>query len=102
MKKFFDIVLRVLAVIGLFFLGLFSIILYFFKWLGQNIVVFIKNTSWVRKTIKILAKVFEVLYAPIYYVAYVVSIVLRFFTCICYVLMFNARRAWYSFKLILK
>lgn len=102
MKRFFKKVLNVIRVIGLMILGVLAIVLYFFKWLWQTLVIWVRDTKWVRKTGKVIVKVFEIPYIPIYYVVYLVSIVLRFLTCICYVLMFNPGRAWRAFKLILK
>lgn len=102
MKRFFKKVWNVIRTIGLMILGVLFMIVYFFKWLGQRIAIWVRDTKWVRKTLKFFARVFEVLYAPIYYVVYLVSIVLRFLTCACYFLMFNPGRAWRAFKLILK
>ena len=102
MKQFFKKVGNTFRVIGLMILGVFAIIGYFFKWLGQTLIICVLDTAWVKKTLKFLAKVFEILYAPLYYIVYAVSVVLRFLTCICYFLMFNPGRAWRTFKLILK
>lgn len=102
MERFFKKVWNIIRVIGLMILGIFAMIWYFFVWLGQRIAIWIRDTKWVRKTLKFFAKVCEVLYAPIYYAVYLVSIILRFLTCVCYFLMLNPDRAWRTFKLILK
>lgn len=102
MKRFFKKVWNVIRIIGLMILGIFTMIWYFFVWLWQRLVIWVRDTKWVRKLGKILVKIFEILYIPIYYSVYLVSIVLRFLTCICYFLMFNPGRAWRAFKLILK
>jgi hypothetical protein len=102
MKRFFKKVLNVIRVIGLMILGILALVWYFFKWLWQRAVIWVRDTKWLRKTGKVIVKVFEILYIPIYYTVYAVSIILRFLTCICYVLMFNPGRAWRAFKLILK
>jgi hypothetical protein len=102
MKRFFKKVWNVIQVIGLMILGIFTMAGYFFAWLWQRLIIWARDTKWVRKTGKVLVKIFETLYVPIYYAVYLVSIVLRFLTCICYVFMFNPGRAWRAFKLILK
>ena len=102
MKRFFKKVWNVIRTIGLMILGVLFMIAYFFKWLWQRLVIWVRDTKWVRKTGKVIVKIFEILYMPVYYMVYIVSIVLRFLTCICYVLMFNPGRAWRAFKLILK
>ena len=102
MKRFFKKVWNTIRTIGLMILGILSMIGYFFTWLWQRLVIWARDTKWVRKTGKVVVKIFEILYIPIYYAVYLVSIVLRFFTCICYFLMFNPGRAWRAFKLILK
>ena len=102
MKRFFKKVWNVIRAIGLMILGIFTMVGYFFVWLWQRLVIWVRDTKWVRKTGKVLVKIFEVLYVPIYCAVYLVSIVLRFLTCICYFLMFNPGRAWRAFKLILK
>lgn len=102
MKRFFKKVWNVIRVIGLMILGIFTMIWYFFVWLWQRLVIWVRDTKWVRKLGKIFVKIFEILYIPIYYSVYLISIVLRFLTCICYFLMFNPGRAWRAFKLILK
>lgn len=102
MKRFFKKVWNVIRTIGLMILGVLFMIAYFFKWLWQRLVIWVRDTKWVRKTGKVIVKMFEILYIPIYYLIYLVSIILRFLTCICYFLMFNPGRAWRAFKLILK
>lgn len=102
MKRFFKKVWYAIRIIGLMILGIFTMIGYFFAWLWQRLVIWVRDTKWVRKLGKIFVKIFEILYAPVYYLVYLVSIVLRFLTCICYFLMFDPRRAWRAFKLILK
>ena len=102
MKRFFKKVWNVIRVISLMILGIFTMIWYFFVWLWQRFVIWVRDTKWVRKLGKIFVKIFEILYIPIYYSVYLVSVVLRFLTCICYFLMFNPGRAWRAFKLILK
>lgn len=102
MKRFFKKVRNTIRTIGLMILGILSMIGYFFVWLWQRLVIWVRDTKWVRKTGKVIVKIFEILYIPIYYAVYIVSIVLRFLTCICYFLMFNPGRAWRAFKLILK
>jgi hypothetical protein len=102
MKRFFKKVWNVIRTIGLMILGVLFMITYFFKWLWQRLVIWVRDTKWVRKTGKVIVRIFEILYMPIYYAVYLVSIVLRFLTCICYVFMFNPGRAWRAFKLILK
>lgn len=102
MKRFFKKVWNVTRTIGLMILGVLFMIAYFFKWLWQRLVIWVRDTKWVRKTGKVIVKIFEILYMPIYYAVYLVSIVLRFLTCVCYVFMFNPGRAWRAFKLILK
>ena len=102
MKRFFKKVWNTIRTIGLMILGTLSMIGYFFMWLWQRLVIWVRDTEWVRKTGKVIVKIFEILYIPIYYAVYLVSIVLRFLTCICYFLMFNPGRAWRAFKLILK
>lgn len=102
MKRFFKKVWNVIRTIGLMILGVLFMIVYFFKWLWQRLVIWVRDTKWVRKTGKVIVRIFEILYMPIYYAVYLVSIVLRFLTCICYVFMFNPGRAWRAFKLILK
>ena len=102
MKRFFKKVWNVIRVIGLMILGIFTMVGYFFVWLWQRLVIWVRDTKWIRNTGKVLVKIFEILYVPIYCVVYLVSIVLRFLTCICYFLMFNPGRAWRAFKLILK
>ena len=102
MKRFFKKVWNVIHVIGLMILGIFTMIWYFFVWLWQRFIIWVRDTKWIRKLGKVLVKVFEILYIPIYYMVYLISIVLRFLTCICYFLMFNPGRAWRAFKLILK
>lgn len=102
MKRFFKKVWNVIRTIGLMILGVLFMIAYFFKWLWQRLVIWVRDTKWARKTGKVLVKTFEILYMPIYYAVYLVSIVLRFLTCVCYVFMFNPGRAWRAFKLILK
>ncbi len=102
MKRFFKKVWNIIRIIGLMILGIFTMIWYFFVWLWQRFVIWVRDTKWVRKLGKIFVKIFEILYIPIYYSVYLVSIVLRFLTCICYFLMFNPGRAWRAFKLILK
>lgn len=102
MKRFFKKVWNVIRAIGLMILGIFVMVGYFFVWLWQRLVIWVRDTKWVRKTGKVLVKIFEILYVPIYCVVYLASIVLRFLTCICYFLMFNPGRAWRAFKLILK
>ena len=102
MKRFFKKVRNTIRTIGLMILGILSMIGYFFTWLWQRLVIWVRDTKWVRKTGKVIVKIFETLYIPIYYAVYIVSIVLRFLTCICYFLMFNPGRAWRAFKLILK
>lgn len=102
MKRFFKKVWSTIRTIGLMILGILSMIGYFFVWLWQRLVIWARDTKWVRKTGKVIVKIFEILYIPIYYAVYIVSIVLRFLTCICYFLMFNPGRAWRAFKLILK
>ena len=102
MKRFFKKVWNTIRTIGLMILGIFSMIGYFFMWLWQRLVIWVRGTKWVRKTGKVAVKIFEILYIPVYYTVYLVSIVLRFLTCICYFLMFNPGRAWRAFKLILK
>lgn len=102
MKRFFKKVWNVIRVIGLMILGIFVMVGYFFVWLWQRFIIWVRDTKWVRKLGKVFVKIFEILYIPIYYSVYLVSIVLRFLTCICYFLMFNPGRAWRAFKLILK
>lgn len=102
MKRFFKKVWNVIRTIGLMILGVLFMIVYFFKWLWQRLVIWVRDTKWVRKTGKVIVRIFEILYMPIYYAVYLVSIVLRFLTCVCYVFMFNPGRAWRAFKLILK
>ena len=102
MKRFFKKVRNVIRTIGLMILGILAMIGYFFKWLWQRLVIWVRDTKWIRKPGKVVVKIFEVLYMPIYYAVYLVSIVLRFLTCVCYVFMFNPGRAWRAFKLILK
>lgn len=102
MKRFFKKVWNVIRIIGLMILGIFTMIWYFFVWLWQRLVIWVRDTKWVRKLGKVFVKIFEILYIPIYYSVYLASIVLRFLTCICYFLMFNPGRAWRAFKLILK
>ena len=102
MKRFFKKVWNVIRVIGLMILGIFTMVGYFFVWLWQRLVIWVRDTKWVRKLGKVFVKIFEILYMPVYYAVYLVSIVLRFLTCICYFLMFNPGRAWRAFKLILK
>ena len=102
MKHINKKVWNTIRTIGLMILGIFSMIGYFFMWLWQRLVIWVRDTKWVRKTGKVIVKIFEILYIPIYYAVYLVSIVLRFLTCICYVFMFNPGRAWRAFKLILK
>lgn len=102
MKRFFKKVWNVIRTIGLIILGVLFMIAYFFKWLWQRLIIWVRDTKWVRKTGKVIVKIFEILYIPIYYMVYLVSIVLRFLTCICYVFMFNPGRAWRALKLILK
>lgn len=102
MKQFFKKVWNVIRTIGLMILGIFTMIWYFFVWLWQRLVIWVRDTKWIRKLGKVFVKIFEILYVPIYYSVYLVSIVLRFLTCICYFLMFNPGRAWRAFKLILK
>ena len=102
MKRFFKKVWNVIRVIGLMILGIFTMIWYFFVWLWQRFIIWVRDTKWIRKLGKVLVKAFEILYIPIYYMVYLISIVLRFLTCICYFLMFNPGRAWRAFKLILK
>ena len=102
MKRFFKKVWNTIRTIGLMILGILSMIGYFFVWLWQRLVIWVRDTKWARKTGKVVAKIFEILYLPIYYAVYLVSIVLRFLTCVCYVFMFNPGRAWRAFKLILK
>lgn len=102
MKRFFKKVWNVIRTIGLMILGVLFMIAYFFKWLWQRLVIWVRDTKWARKTGKVIVRIFEILYMPIYYAVYLVSIVLRFLTCVCYVFMFNPGRAWRAFKLILK
>ena len=102
MKRFFKKVWNVIRVIGLMILGIFVMVGYFFVWLWQRFIIWVRDTKWVRKLGKVFVKIFEILYIPIYYSVYLISIVLRFLTCICYFLMFNPGRAWRAFKLILK
>lgn len=102
MKRFFKKVWDVIRTIGLMILGILTMAGYFFRWLWQRLVIWVRDTKWVRKTGKVIVKVFEILYIPIYYTVYLVSIVLRFLTCVCYFLMFNPGRAWRAFKFILK
>ena len=102
MKRFFKKVWNVICIIGLMILGIFTMIWYFFVWLWQRFLIWVRDTKWVRKTGKVLVKTFEILYIPIYYSVYLVSVILRFLTCICYFLMFDPGRAWRAFKLILK
>lgn len=102
MKRFFKKVRNVIRTIGLMILGILSMIGYFFVRLWQRLVIWVRDTKWARKTGKVIVRIFEILYMPIYYAVYLVSIVLRFLTCICYVFMFNPGRAWRAFKLILK
>lgn len=102
MKRFFKKVRNAIRTLGLMILGILSMIGYFFVWLWQRLVIWVRDTKWVRKTGKVIVKIFEILYIPIYYAVYIVSIALRFLTCICYFLMFNPGRAWRAFKLILK
>lgn len=102
MKHFFKKVWNVIQTIGLMILGILTMAGYFFRWLWQRLIIWIRDTKWIRKTGKVIVRIFEVLYMPIYYVVYLVSIVLRFLTCICYFFMFNPGRAWRAFKLILK
>ena len=102
MKRFFKKVWNVIRTIGLMILGVLFMIIYFFKWLWQRLVIWVRDTKWARKTGKVIVRIFEILYMPIYYAVYLVSIVLRFLTCVCYVFMFNPGRAWRAFKLILK
>lgn len=102
MKRFFKKVWNAIQTIGLMILGILTMAGYFFKWLWQRLVIWVRGTKWVRKTGKVIVKIFEILYIPIYYAVYLVSIVLRFLTCVCYFLMFNPGRAWRAFKLILK
>lgn len=102
MKRFFKKVRNVIRTIGLMILGVLFMIVYFFKWLWQRLIIWVRDTKWVRKTGKVIVRIFEILYMPIYYAVYLVSIVLRFLTCVCYALMFNPGRAWRAFKLILK
>ena len=102
MKRFFKKVWNVIRTIGLMILGVLFMIVYFFAWLRQRLVIWVRDTKWVRKTGKVIVRIFEILYMPIYYAVYLVSIVLRFLTCVCYVFMFNPGRAWRAFKLILK
>ena len=80
MKRFFKKVWNVIRIIGLMILGIFTMIWYFFVWLWQRLVIWVRDTKWVRKLGKILVKIFEILYVPIYCVVYLVSIVLRFLT----------------------
>jgi hypothetical protein len=102
MKRFFKKVWNVILTIGLMTLGIFAMAGYFFVWLWQRLIIWVRDTKWVRKTGKVIVRIFETLYMPIYYAVYLVSIVLRFLTCICYVFMFKPGRAWRAFKLILK
>ena len=102
MKRFFKKVWNVIRTIGLMILGVLFMIVYFFKWLWQRLVIWARDTKWARKTGKVIVRIFEILYMPIYYAVYLISIVLRFLTCVCYVFMFNPGRAWRAFKLILK
>lgn len=102
MKHFFKKVWNVIQTIGLMILGILTMAGYFFRWLWQRLIIWIRDTKWIRKTGKVIVRIFEVLYMPIYYTVYLVSIVLRFLTCICYLFMFNPGRAWRAFKLILK
>ena len=102
MKHFFKKVWAAIRAVVVAILGIFAMIGYFFAWLWQRLIIWARDTKWVRKTGKVIVKILEVLYIPIYYMVYIVSIVLRFLTCICYVLMFNPGRAWRAFKLILK
>lgn len=102
MKRFFKKVWNVIRTIGLMILGIFAMAGHFFAWLWQRLIIWVRDTKWVRKTGKVIVRIFEILYIPIYYTVYLVSIVLRFLTCICYVFMFNPSRAWRAFKLILK
>ena len=102
MKRFFRKVWNVIRTIGLMILGAFAMAGHFCAWLWERLIIWVRDTKWVRKTGKVIVKIFEILYMPIYYVVYLASIVLRFLTCICYVFMFNPSRAWRAFKLILK
>ena len=102
MKRFFKKVWNTIQTIRLMILGILAMIGYFFAWLWQRLVIWVRDTKWIRKTGKVVVKIFEILYMPIYYAVYLVSIVLRFLTCVCYVFMFNPGRAWRAFKLILK
>ena len=102
MKRFFKKVRNVIRTIGLMILGILAMARYFFVWPWQRLVIWVRDTKWVRKTGKVIVRIFEILYIPIYYAVYLVSIVLRFLTCVCYVFMFNPGRAWRAFKLILK
>ena len=102
MKRFFKKVWNVIRTIGLMILGVLFMIVYFFKWLWQRLVIWVRDTKWARKTGKVIVRIFEILYMSIYYAVYLVSIVLRFLTCVCYIFMFNPGRAWRAFKLILK
>ena len=102
MKLFFKKVWNTIRTIGLMILGILSMIGYFFVWLWQRLVIWARDTKWARKTGKVIVRIFEILYMPIYYAVYLVTIVLRFLTCICYVFMFNPGRACRASKLILK
>lgn len=102
MKRFFKKVWAAIRATVVIVLGIFAMIGYFFVWLWQRLIIWVRDTKWARKTGKVIIKAFEILYMPIYYTVYLVSIILRFLTCICYVFMFNPSRAWRAFKLILK
>ena len=102
MKRFFKKVWAAIRAVVVVILGIFAMVGYFFIWLWQRLIIWVRDTKWVRKTGKVIIKAFEILYIPIYYTVYLVSIILRFLTCICYVFMFNPSRAWRTFKLILK
>lgn len=102
MKQFFKKAWDVIQIAGLMLLGLLTMVFYFFKWLGQRIIIWIRDTRWVRKTGRVLVKVTEAIYAPVYCVIYLASVILRTATCVCYFLMFDPGRAWRAFKLVLK
>ena len=93
MKRFFKKVWATIRAVVVAILGIFAMIGYFFIWLWQRLIIWARDTKWARKTGKVIIKAFEILYIPIYYMVYLVSIILRFLTCICYVFMFNPSRA---------
>lgn len=98
MKK----VKQILKSIGLMFLGLFAFLYYTLKWLFQKLIVCIHDNKVLRKIVLFIAKLGDIIYAPVFYSFYVISIVLRFLTCVCYFFMFQRERAAQSLKYIFK